>query len=307
YDLHRLRLLRELEERTTLGAVASALGYTPSAISQQLGVLEKEAGTRLLERVGRGVRLTEAGRLLAHHAQLLLAAAEAAAADLAALDGDVRGTVRAVGLQSVARRLLVPAVASTMSQHPGVRMELSELELEEALPGLRLGAIDLAISDEYDGHPRPRPAGAHFEVLLEEPLQLVLPVAHPLARALGPVAISALRDEVWVASAKGTGHHAMVLGTCRAMGGYEPDVRHRASDAQIQLELVRTTGAVALLPALTLPHADPTLALRDVAEGSIRRRLVAITREGPSDPALSAFLSAVANQALDLRRALAGP
>src|SRR5687768_8157834 len=95
FDLHRLRLLREFEERGTLSAVAAALDYSPSAVSQQLSALEKEAGARLLEKAGRGVRLTDAGRLLARHARVLLAAAEAAAADLADLGGEVRGTVRA--------------------------------------------------------------------------------------------------------------------------------------------------------------------------------------------------------------------
>jgi DNA-binding transcriptional LysR family regulator len=297
-DLRRLRLLRELEERGTLGAVAAALDYSPSSVSQQLTVLEKEVGARLLEKAGRGVRLTDAGRLLAQHAGILLAAAEAAAADLAALGVEVRGTVRAGGLQSATRRLLVPAVARMLVQHPQVRTEITELELEQALPELRLGTIDLVISDEYDGHPRPRPAGLRFALLHEEPLKLVLPTDHRLARPGGPVALSELQDEVWVASDRGTGHHDMVVGSCRSIGGYEPDVRHRSNDADVQLELVRITGAVALLPALTLPTtADPALAIRDVAEQRLGRRLVVVRRDGPSAPALTAFLTVVTSQA----------
>ncbi|GAA4955603.1 LysR family transcriptional regulator [Actinoplanes utahensis] len=300
-DLRRLRLLRELQERGTLGAVASALGYSPSSVSQQLIVLEKEVGARLLEKAGRGVRLTDAGRLLAQHAGVLLAAAEAATADLAALTGEVRGTVRAGGLQSATRRLLVPAVARMMVEHPRVRTELSELELEQTLPALRLGSIDLVISDEYDGHPRPRPAGLQFTLLHQEPLKLVLPAGHRLARTGERIALSQLRDEVWVASDLGTGHHDMLVGSCRSIGGYEPDVRHRSSDADVQLELVRATGAVALLPALTLPvTADPTLAVHDVAEQEIGRRLVLIRRDGPAAPALTAFLTVVTNQARHL-------
>ncbi|GAA3388522.1 LysR family transcriptional regulator [Cryptosporangium minutisporangium] len=297
-DLRRLRLLRELQERGTLGAVASALGYSPSSVSQQLSVLEKEVGARLLEKAGRGVRLTEAGRLLAQHAGVLLAAAEAAVTDLAALGAEVRGTVRASGLQSATRRLLIPAVADMRSRHPRVRTEISELELEQALPGLRLGSIDLVISDEYDGHPRPRPAGLRFTLLLEEPLKLVLSAGHRLAGRDGPVALSELRDDVWVASGRGTGHHEMVVGSCRSIGGYEPDVRHRSNDADVQLELVRTTGAVALLPALTLPTVgDPAVVIHDIAEVRLRRRLVVIVREGPSAPALTAFLTVVTEQA----------
>jgi DNA-binding transcriptional LysR family regulator len=293
YDLRRLRLLRELRERGTLAAVAAALGYTPSAVSQQLAVLEREAGVRLLVRAGRGVRLTDAGLLLAEHAGVLLTAAEAAKADLASLAGEVRGTVRAGGLQSATRHLLIPAVTRTQLEHPKVRVELSEVELEQALPELRLGSLDVAISDEYDGHPRPRPAGLTVEVVHEEPLELILPTGHRSAASGGPVALRDLRADSWVTSAPGTGHHALIVGACRSFGGYEPDLRHRSNDADVQLELVRSTGAVALMPRLTLPASDPALAYRDVAEASITRRLVLITRNGPTAPALAAFTGAV--------------
>src|SRR5258705_13460582 len=142
-DLRRLRFLREFEERGTLAGVAAALGYSPSAVSQQLTLLEKEVGTRLFEKAGRGVRLTDAGQLLARHARVLLSAAEAAEADLAALSGEVRGTVRAGGLQSAARRLLGRAVARMMIDQPKGRAEILELEPGQALPGLRRGAGDL--------------------------------------------------------------------------------------------------------------------------------------------------------------------
>ena len=297
FDLRRLRMLRELDERGTLAAVATALGYTPSAISQQLNVLEREVGALLLQKAGRGVRLTDAGRLLSRHAGVLLAAADAARVDLASLAGTLRGTVRAGGLQSATRRVLIPAVARMRADHPRVRLEISELELEQALPELRLGALDLVVSDEYDGHPRPRPAGLTFEPLHEEPLKLVLPAAHPCAEHGGPVAITALQEDVWVSSATGTGHHALVVGTCRSLGGYEPDLRHRSNDADVQLELVRTTGAVALMPTLALPVADTALAIRDIAEAAVTRRLMIITRDGPTAPAADAFLTTVREQA----------
>ncbi|MEU1729770.1 LysR family transcriptional regulator [Streptosporangium sp. NPDC020145] len=295
-DLRRLRFLREFEERGTLAAVAAALGYSPSTVSQQLALLERETGARLLDKAGRGVRLTDAGRLLAQHARVLLSAAEAAEADLATLSGVIRGTVRAGGLQSAARRLLIPAVARMKADHPQVRVEIFELELEQSLPGLRLGAVDLVIGDEYDSHPRPRPAGLRFTLLLEEHLKIVLPAAHRLARPGRPVALTDLRSDIWAASAEGTGHHAMVVGTCRALGGYEPDIRHRSSDADVQLELVRAATAVALMPTLSLPGDDPALAIRDIAETTLRRRLVAVTRDTPPTPALTALLTAVTDQ-----------
>ncbi len=296
-DLRRLRFLREFEERGTLGAVAAALGYSPSTVSQQLALLEKDVGTRLFEKAGRGLRLNDAGRLLAQHTRVLLSAAEAAEADLAALSGDVRGTVRAGGLQSAARRLLVPAVATMMTGHPRVRVEIFELELEQALPGLRLGAVDLVIGDEYDGHPRPRPAGLRFAVVLEEPIKVVLPAAHPLARGGGPVPIAGLRADIWTSSAEGTGHHAMVENTCRALGGYDPDLRHRSNDADVQLELVRAGAAVALMPPLALPAGDHSFAVRDVAETALKRRLFVVTRDTPPAPPLIALLDAVTGHA----------
>jgi len=300
WDLHRLRLLRELQERGTLAAVAESLGYTPSAVSQQLAVLEREAGTPLLEKAGRGVRLTDAGRLLAEHAGILLAAADAARADLDAVHDDVRGVVRAGALQSGIRGLLIPALAQVVAEHPALRVEITEMELEQALPELRLGGVDLAISDEYDGNPRPHPRGLLVETVHEEPLRLVLPADHALARRRRAVALADLRDAAWVASAAGAGHHALVVSTCRALGGYEPDLRHRSNDADVQLELVRTTGAVALLPPLTLPAHDPRLAIRDVAEGEVSRRLAIITREGPRPPALRAYVDAVRAVAVGL-------
>ena len=301
-DLRRLRLLLEVQERGTFAAAADALGYTPSAISQQLAILERDAGAPLFAKAGRGVRMTDAGRLLAEHAQTILAAAESAEAALAALAGEVRGTVRATGMQSAMRRMLIPAVQRLAAEHPLVRVEVAETELEQALPLLRLGDVDLAISDEYDGHPRPRPSGLMFESLHEEPLVLVLRRDHPLARGTRAVDLASLRDAVWVASDAGTGHHAVVVSTCRSLGGFEPDLRHTTNDANVQLDLVQATGAVALLPALTLPPAGKGVTYRDVARSGISRRLVAVTREGPRSPALAAFAAAVTDEARRLAR-----
>lgn len=291
-DLRRLRLLRELSVRGTLSAVAAAAGYTPSAVSQQLDVLAREVGTPLLAKAGRGVRLTEAGQHLVAHAEVLLAAEEAARADLsqlAATPGQLAGTVRAAGLQSAVRHLLVPAMAVLRAEHPGVDVQLREAELEQALPELHLGGLDLCVCDEYDGQPRPRPAGVAVEVLLREPLRLVLAPGHPLAASAPPVPLEALSDQVWVSSAVGTGHHQLVLAACRAHGGFDPQIRHFANDAEVHLDLVRHTGAVALLPALSLPAADPTVAVREVAGPPLGRALLLLTRTTTRAATLHAY------------------
>lgn len=292
-DLHRLRLLRELEARGTLGAVARALDYTPSAVSQQLAALEREAGAKLTEPAGRGVRLTEAALVLARHADTLLAGVEAAEAELAAVSGTLAGTVRVAGFQSAVLHLAIPASARMAGEAPGVRVAIAEAELEEALPALRLGTVDVVLGDEYAGLPRPRVAGLHRERLLEEELRLVLPAAHPLA-GRRRVAMAELRDAAWAISDPGTGHHEMLVRTCRERGGFEPDLRHRSTDVIVLLELVRHTGALTLLPQLALADAGSQVAVRSLAGGGTHREVFALTRAGAAArPAVAAVLDAL--------------
>src|SRR5918992_4114444 len=142
-DLRRLRLLRELHERGTIAAVADALQFTPSAVSQQLAMLESEAGVRLLERAGRGVRLTDAALVLVGHADALLERAALAEAELAAAAGTVSGRGRIAGIQSVSLRLILPAIQALGRDAPALRCELIEAEPEDALPALAVGDVDL--------------------------------------------------------------------------------------------------------------------------------------------------------------------
>jgi DNA-binding transcriptional LysR family regulator len=276
--LARLRLLRELDARGTVHAVAGALGYTPSAVSQQLAVLEREAGTPLIERAGRGVRLTDAGRVLAAHAGRLLAAAEAAEAELSELDrAAVAGTVRVAAFQSAMLRIVAPAVAAVAESHPAVRVEVTELEVEEAVPALRLQQLDAVIGDEYDGLPRPRWRDLDRERLLREEMRLVLPEDHPLA-VHRRVPLRWLADAAWAATQPGTGHREMHVRTCRVLGDFEPDLRHASDDFLILLELVRTTGACALLPAFVGADEVPGVAVRPLEEGTVGREIYLVTR-----------------------------
>src|SRR3954466_15863395 len=167
-ELRRLRLLSELRKRGTIAAVADALQFTPSAVSQQLTILERQSGVRLLERAGRGVRLTDAALVLAGHAEALLERAAIAEADLAAAAGTVAGRARIAGFESVALRLALPAMQALARDAPAPRCELLELEPEEALPALALGDLDLVLGDEWQHQPRSLPDGVTRHELLSD-------------------------------------------------------------------------------------------------------------------------------------------
>jgi DNA-binding transcriptional LysR family regulator len=295
-DLRRLKLLRELEARGTIHGAARALEYTPSAISQQLAVLEREAGTTLLERVGRNVRLTDAGKLLVRHAASLMDGMEAAEAELAGLAaGRPAGTVRVASFQSAFLRMVAPAIAALAESHPDVRVEATEREVEEAVPALRLQQLDLVVGDEYEGLPRPIHADLARAALVQEQVRLVLPATHPLADRRA-VPMRALADADWAACQPGTGHREMLIRACRRLGGFEPRLRHASDDFLILFELVRTTGACALLPDLVLDSGAPGVAVRDIAEGSIGREVFLITR-ATRTPAVAAVAAALAHAA----------
>jgi DNA-binding transcriptional LysR family regulator len=299
-DLHRLRLLRELEARGTLSAVGAALGYTTSAVSQQLAVLEREAGATLLARVGRNVQLTDAGRVLARHAQGLLDSAEAAEAEVAQVAaGQVAGTVRVSAFQSAFLRVVAPTVRALADSHPSVRVEAGELEVEQGVPALRLQHLDVVVGDEYDDQPRPVHRDLVRTDLVRERVRLVLPLDHPLARRR-KVPLAELAAQPWAACQPGTGHREMQIRACRQLGGFEPDLRYASDDFLILLELVRTTGACALLPELVLGYDAPGVVVRDLAEGSIGRTVYLLTRTSRT-PAVTVVTDALVSQAGALR------
>jgi DNA-binding transcriptional LysR family regulator len=301
-DLRRLRLLRELHERGTIAAVADALQYTPSAVSQQLAQLERETGVKLLERAGRSVRLTDPALVLVDHARALLARAEHAEADLAAAAGTVSGRGRIAGFQSAALQLALPAMEALAADAPRLRCEFVEAEPEQALPALALGDVDLVLGDEWQHHPWRLPAGLERHELLADPVRLVLPARHPVARRHAEaVPLGELADAAWA-----TGHAAMTWEevtqrTCRELGGFDPDIRHRTNDATVALALVARGLAVTMLPELALPARRRGIALRRIAERDLTRAIVAVTRSADAArPSTQALLAAV-------RAAAAGP
>jgi DNA-binding transcriptional LysR family regulator len=300
-DLRRLRLLRELSERGTIAAVADALQFTPSAVSQQLAMLEREAGLPLLERAGRGVRLTDAALVLVEHADALLERAALAEADLAAAAGTVTGRGRIAGFQSVALRLALPAMAALARDAPRLRCELIESEPEQALPALALGDVDLVLADEWQHQPVSLPAGLERHELLRDTVRLLLPARHAAARRhREAVPLAELAGEAWTTGHAGMGWDELTQRTCRQHGGFEPDIRHRTNDATISLALVARGLAVMLLPDLPLPDRHPGVALRSIAEGPVSRAIFAATRAAdaarPSTQALVAAVRDVAGR-----------
>jgi DNA-binding transcriptional LysR family regulator len=291
----RLSLLVELEDRGSLTAVADALGYTPSAISQQLAKLEAETGRSLLEPVGRGVVLTAAGRTLAVHAREVLERLEAAEAALEEAEA-IAGTVRVAAFQTAARGLLVPALEQLAGSHPTLVFELVDQEAEAALPRLRSGELDLVVAEEYPQALRPRDPRLVRHELGADELWVALPARHPAARPGGPVTLAELAGEPWATPWAGTHYASMVEGACRA-AGFEPLVRHRVTDLGTLLDLARSGLAVALVPTLGGLSEQRGLALRPVAGGGLHRNLFAAARRGAAArPALGVLVEALRAQ-----------
>jgi DNA-binding transcriptional LysR family regulator len=298
-DMRRLRLLRELSERGTIAAVADALQFTPSAVSQQLAMLEREAGVPLLERAGRGVRLTDPALVLVEHADALLERVALAEADLAAAAGTVAGRGRIAGFQSVMLRIALPAMQSLARDAPRLRCELVEAEPEQSLPALAVGDVDLVLGDEWQHQPRHLPTALERHELLLDPVHVILPARHRLARRhRDAVPLAELAGEAWATGHAAMGWEEMTQGTCRELGGFDPDIRYRANDATISLALVARGLAVTLLPDLVVPGDHPGVVLRAIAEGPVNRRIFAATRAADSArPSIRALLAAVRDAA----------
>jgi DNA-binding transcriptional LysR family regulator len=299
-DVRRLRLLRELHERGTVTAVAEALAYTPSAVSQQLATLEREAGVPLMERQGRRLRLTDAGRGLVEHAAAVIARLELAESDLAAAAGDEpAGRVRVAAFQTAASGLVLPLLGALRERHPKLRLELLEMEAEDGLELLRRGEVDLVVAEEYDYAPRPREPSLVQRAVCRDPLVMVLPESHPLAAAdPETVPLAALAGEVWATPRSGTAFDESMVRACRALGGFEPDRRHRSNDLAVLEQLVAAGEAVALFPLLGRPGRIPGVAVRRPAEAPLERSIfLAVRRSSEGRAAIAAVADALREQA----------
>jgi DNA-binding transcriptional LysR family regulator len=285
-DLRRLRLLRELARRGTIAAVAQALSYSPSAVSQQLATLEKEAGVRLLEPAGRRVRLTPQADLLVAHTHVLLEEMERAEAELAQSLSEIAGTLRVAAFQTAALALVPHALSQLTRQHPALRVEITELDPELALPALIAGEFDLVLGEEYPGFPLSRPRETERLDLLTDELRLITP-ARWSERSL-----SSLASRPFVMEPAGTTARQWATAACR-QAGYEPDVRYTTTDLQIHLRLVESGLAAALLPDLS-GAGDRHHVTAHRLHGRPRRQIFTTVRRGAAGhPSIQAFTTAL--------------
>ncbi len=307
-DTHRLRLLREFAERGTIAATAAALGYTPSAVSQQLAALERESGAVLLDRTARTAELTDAGRRLVEHAERILAMVEAAEADLSSAGPTGRVTVTAFPTAAVA---FGPALVRRVRAHPGLSLLLRETQREEGMRLVRSGEVDVALVADWSGRlTRPGPGGAdgedsgvlRFYRLLRDPLVLVLPRGHPFADPAKPVDLDELRDEPWLAAPIGEPSRQAVDRLLVGTGGMPPAPWEFEGLSTI-LSLVARGIGIAALPRLTLAAGDRRVAVRELPGTAQARDVCAVARASSvRRPSVAVILAALDSAAERLGR-----
>ncbi|MEU0504204.1 LysR substrate-binding domain-containing protein [Nocardia sp. NPDC005998] len=250
-DVRKLRLLRELAHRKTIAAVAEAMSYTPSAVSQQLTALEREAGVPLLERTGRRVTLTPAALTLVEHAETILAALEQATADLAASRAALTGTLRIGAFPTAVATILSPALISLSRDHPQLELLVTELDPATVPDALRSDTLDIALVQEYDYVPAEPGPALDTEPLLEETIYLAARTAASLSQH---------RTASWILGTPGTLCHTMTIRACQA-AGFTPQVRHHVDDFSTVLALVAAGQGVALVPELGALTPPPSVVL----------------------------------------------
>jgi DNA-binding transcriptional LysR family regulator len=292
-DVRRLRVLREVALRGSFSAAAEALTYSQSAVSQQIAALEREAGTRLVERNGRGIRLTDAGWALVRRADAILVELAAADAELQAIAGLRGGRVRVSTFASAATSLLPAAVTAFRAVHPAVQVELSLVEAtDEAVGGLRTGRADLVLVARPAGQPLGDQVEAHL--LFEDPMLAVLPGSHRLARR-PTLHLDDLAAEPWVlGGGPGCSDRATILRACHA-AGFEPRVTvdFPTDDYNATQGMVAAGAGVTLLPRLALAVPRDDLTVRPLAGAGPSREVVAAVRRGDQAPATLAMLEEV--------------
>ncbi|MFC8047944.1 LysR family transcriptional regulator [Nocardia sp. NPDC057353] len=294
----RLRVLRELADRGTIAAVAAALHSTPSAVSQQLKVLAREAGVPLLEPAGRRVRLTDAGRALVLRADEVLAALDRAAAEMARYRGTARGRVR-VALFPSGAALLLPRVLAALADS-AVDLIASDEDLPPTEVQRLLADYDVVLTHRDERAASVAGPRVRAIPLMREPTDVVVAPGHRLAHraAVDP---AELADETWV-SVRGGFPVDDVLRSIATVTGVQPRITQRLNDFRVIESLVAAGYAIALMPRWAVAHPD-LVALRLSGVRAARRYELALRPDTERTPAVAAVLAAFAAAA----HAVAGP
>ena len=299
-DVRKLEILSELDRCGTIAATAAAVHLTPSAVSQQMAALSREAGTPMLEPDGRRVRLTEAAALLLSHAHQIFTQMEHAESDLAAFRRGDAGTVRLGTFSSAIKAIAVPVVTD-MARTSRLRLEIREVEPENAIGALLARHVDVAVtmaSGEFLlGHDDPRMQSEH---LLDDVMDVALPFGHPLADEL-EIDLADLRDADWILATPGVPCWRITRDACER-AGFLSRVRHYADEFVGVVGLIAAGHGVSLLPRLAQPEfVDEAIVLRPVAGVSPVRRIGAQIRSGTADqPHIGPVLSSLRRAAADV-------
>lgn len=298
YSLKRLRLLREVSTRGSLAAAAAALGQDPSSVSHQLKALEAEVGAPLLERVGRGVRLTEEALILVTRTEAVLSELEAAEAEIAAARHEVSGTVRIAGFQTALHTIVPGALARLNRDHPDLTVETTHIRAEDGIPSLLSRDFDLVIEENYPSRPARRAEGVETETLGDDELCLITPAAGRELAASGP-SLAECAHHSWAMEPADTHAGHWSRAECRR-AGFEPDVTTESSDVVFLVRLVASGLASALVPRLALHAAamstgtEPTeVAIGRLPEPANRRISTAIRRGSARTPRIIALRDAL--------------
>ncbi|MBO0823515.1 MAG: LysR family transcriptional regulator [Actinobacteria bacterium] len=288
-DVRKMLLLRELARLGTIGAVAQTQFCTPSAVSQQLHALEREAGVALIRRSGRRVELTPAGAELADRTGAVIALLEEAASALAVARNELAGELRIGAFPTAVRTVLPTALVMLGTRHPRLELRVIELDPAEAPDALRSGALDIALVHEYDYAPaEPDPALA-TELLLDETIFLASSAGSlPAPDRTGVV--RACSSLPWIAASPGTLCHLMTMRLCET-AGFTPRIRHIADEFGAVLTLVAAGQGVALVPELALTDRPPGVDLTTLE--ARRRTLIACRSGGSAHPAVAACAAAL--------------
>jgi DNA-binding transcriptional LysR family regulator len=293
-DLRRLRLLKEFAERGTIAATAAALGYTPSAVSQQLAALEREAGTALLDRTARSAELTDAGLRLASHAERILAAVEEAESDLSVQAREPSGRVSVAAFPTAAAAF-APALARSLRAHPGLTLLLRQTLRVEGLRQVSSAEVDVALVDDWSGSLiGTESALLRFYPLVRDPLVLVVPRGHRLADPAEPVDLRQLRETSrWMAAPAGEPSRQAVDRLLAEAGG-APPVPWEFEGLGTILSLVARGIGIAAVPRLALAAGEARVVVRELPDGSPAREVYAVARAASvRRPSVAVILTAL--------------